>query len=147
MKKVYITWENIEESKRCLEEYKDKVDYIVCVLRGGMIPALLASHILDVPICYVQFKSYIGSKRRLTEYTNFSINSNIFGKRVLIVDDIFDSGKTLQNAIKIVQKFKPSQIKTFVLVTKNELKCDNLFIDYYTSVSKKLWCVFPWESK
>ena len=148
MKKIHITWGDIEESKRWLLEYKDKVDCIVCILRGGMVPAILASHILDVPICYIEFKSYTGTKRRLIEYVNFSVSpDNIFGKRVLIVDDIFDSGKTLQNTKKIVQSLKPSKINTFVLVTKNEDKCDSLSIDYYQTCSEKVWVVYPWENK
>ena len=96
MKKVYFTWSQIESA--CLDITKQMVsddyrpDYIVGIGRGGLVPALLLSHYMGIPM-----KSLDVSLR-----DNGDVTSNCgmaedayYGKKILVVDDINDQGATI----------------------------------------------------
>ena len=116
MTKKYYSWEDIDEHMEMLslDIMKSGVNFnkIAGIKRGGLIPAVMLSHILNTPI------------------------SDIIDSYTLVVDDICDTGETL-NSYK-------------------ELKCPIATIHYKRSaiieptfwrelVDDKTWIVYPWE--
>lgn len=75
--KVFITWEEVEQLVKELAKQVDtgSIKFIHGLSRGGLIPAVMLSHATGIP------------------YTS---SPSIKGKKCLIVDDICDSGKTLE---------------------------------------------------
>ena len=90
--------------------------------RGGLIPAVLLSHRLNLPIID---KSGINSK-------------------TLVVDDICDSGETLKVANEFM-KYKTGESITAATLYKR--KTSNLELKYYYEEIDKEWLVMPWEVK
>lgn len=101
------------------ETYGDRPLTIVGVLTGSVI--LLADLIrkLKMPlrVGVVQTSSYEGTQRG-----KLSINSemmlDISGQDVLLIDDIFDTGNTLQEVTQLINKLGPSSLKSAVLLLK-----------------------------
>ncbi|MEM2420182.1 MAG: phosphoribosyltransferase family protein, partial [Acidilobaceae archaeon] len=64
----------------------------------------------------------------------------IYNKNTLIVDDVSDTGRTLQLALDYIRHYSPKEIKTVTLYVK---PWTNLIPDYYAEITDK-WLVFPW---
>ena len=97
MKKVYYTWQDVEnqtqEILRQLQRDAWMPDYVVGITRGGLVPANLISQYLEVPMeC---LKVSLRDDNSQPE-SNLWMSEDAFEqKRILIVDDINDSGATL----------------------------------------------------
>lgn len=127
-------------SKKIAEEF----DWYLAISRGGLIPAVLLSHLTDVrqidTLCAVSYSD---------DKTQGEINiiekdySHLTGKKVLIVDDLVDSGKTLDVIVDYIKDFKPALLKTAVIFKK----ASSIFTpDYFVEERPDdAWIDFPWE--
>ena len=120
MEKVYLTWDDINSlvDKLTNEVSQAPVPplYITGLPRGGLIPAVMLSHKLNIP------------------YVNISLIRALPAVDVLVVDDIADSGETLL-------QYKAYQ--TAVLHYK--LQSEATPTDYAEEVENEAWIVYPWE--
>jgi xanthine phosphoribosyltransferase len=133
-----------------------KPDYIVGLTRGGLAPALMLSHYLDVPMETLKVSlrdSEVGPESNLWMAEDAHNGTNI-----LVVDDINDSGATL-NWIK--QDWRESCLPNAerwnnvwgnnvrVAVMINNDASDFKEVDYVglniNKLEEPIWCVFPWE--
>jgi len=100
--KLPISWNQIE--KYCTEisisilKSGFKPDYVVGITRGGLVPAVLISHILEVPMQTLQVQLRDGKPNDCE--SNCWMSEDAFGytenaKNILVVDDINDSGDTI----------------------------------------------------
>ncbi len=72
----------------------------------------------------------------------FPLSMDISGKKVLIVDDVTDTGETLHLAVDYVQSLNPSEIRTAVLQHKT---CSAFIPDFYgQKVVRWRWIIYPW---
>lgn len=151
--KVYIGWDDVEKACKELagKVKKENIEVIVAITKGGLpVATLLASKYLDnPPIITIQLKETTHG----TQTANYEakrvdlispLNSYpISDKRVLIVDDVSDSGSTLSEAVKITNKLNPKKIITATLFYKPRTK---IIPDYYTKMfADDVWIVHPWE--
>ena len=152
-KKVYIDWDYVEKACKKLAGMvrKEKIEVIVAITKGGLpLATIMANKYLDnPPIITIQLKETTHGTRKANYQAKrvdliSPLNSYpITSKRVLIVDDVSDSGSTLSEAVKITKKLKPKKIITATLFYKPRTK----FIpDYYTKMfADDIWIVHPWE--
>lgn len=120
-----------------------KPDVVVGIMRGGVIAARLIGDLLGVDsISLMEIKFYkgIGEQRERPEVTQ-PLTINVEGKRVLVIDDIADSGNTMKTAIDYIREMKPLQVKTATLLLK---PWTSFRPDYYGGETT-MWIVFPWE--
>ncbi|MCH9613263.1 MAG: Hypoxanthine phosphoribosyltransferase [Chlamydiia bacterium] len=109
----------IEETAKILnEKYKDLT--IVVVLKGGVMVAtdLLRNLTINTDIEFVRCKSYKGTERGKLTIENLE-NLDFKGKNVLVVDDIFDSGKTLESIMKAMAAKGCATLSSLVLLEKD----------------------------
>lgn len=99
MNKIILGWNDITHlaGKLIAQLNREDYDAMLAVTRGGMIPAALLSEAMDlrnVMTAAVMF--YQGQHQALEEphFLQFPGDALLLGKRVLIVDDVWDSGKT-----------------------------------------------------
>lgn len=146
MDKVYLTWWQIDRAIFALaDELRKKFmpDVIVGVARGGLIPAVRLSHILgdvEVRVTDVKFYRDIGERKEKPEIM-IPIHGSLEGKKVAIVDDVSDTGKTLEVVIEEVKKAGASEVKVVCLSMK---PWTSVVPDFYVFRTDK-WIVFPWE--
>lgn len=118
VKKKFVTWLEIDQLIENLTQQIMKsplnIQGVYGVPRGGLIPAVILSHKLGLPLC-----------------------GSLSDTRVLLVDDVSDTGKTLQfpkkQGFHIATLFIKPQTKTMP--------------DFYAaSVENDVWIVYPWET-
>ncbi|HEV2119987.1 MAG TPA: phosphoribosyltransferase [Candidatus Bathyarchaeia archaeon] len=116
---------------------------IVGVSRGGWPPARVMSDLLENPNLAnmkVEFYKNIGVTSHRPKITQ-PVSSEVIGKRVLVVDDVADSGKSLRLAHQHLRRKGAREIRvcTIYLKPKSIYKPD-----HYARITSK-WVIFPWE--
>lgn len=107
-------------------------DVVVGISRGGLIPAALVAMHLDKPLVSV----YIDRQDR----TYLDRSAWIRGQRVLLIDDIVRTGKTLEKMVKLLNRAGAREVKTFTLYC---LRKAAVHPDWTTTISKDK--KMPWE--
>lgn len=131
---------NWDELRLAVKELAEKIDYspdvIVGIMRGGMVPAQLLSSELGVKDMYALTVKKVGEARKVTS----DIMEDISGKRILLVEDMIETGKSLVVAKEYLEK-KGAKVRTACLYTMpiSEIKPD-FSLKEVTEVVP-----FPWE--
>jgi hypoxanthine phosphoribosyltransferase len=122
-----------ELGKQISEDYKDKNLYVLSLLRGSFIFAADLVRAIDVPtrIGFMTTSSYGHSEETsgIVKVVN-DIPDNITGFDVLVVDDIVDSGITMNFVIDHVKTLGASSVKSCVLLDKPERRKVPIKSDY-----------------
>ena len=102
------------------QHYQEQPITAVGILTGSLILLADLIRLLDSPIriALVQASSYGGTTRRGELTLNPDLLSDIKGRDVLLIDDIFDTGHTLQQVITLIQEQQPSSVQSAVLLLK-----------------------------
>jgi len=165
MNKIYYTWQDIEhhtqEILRQIHADAWRPDYVVGLTRGGLVPANLISHYLGCRMETLKVSLRDGTECE----SNLWMAEDAFGhemeqhKNILIVDDINDTGATLN----YIREDWPSgcfpdnprwtavwghNVRVAVLVdnesSKNQIPVSYSAVDI-NKAEQDCWIVFPWE--
>jgi uncharacterized protein len=143
------TWNQVYEMLLCqaqkIKAQNYKPDLIVAIARGGVVPACILSDLLETPnLSFIQIEFYTNINQTLQEPTlKQTLNTNVTGKKTLIIDDIADTGKSLKLAKTHLQQQEAIEIKTATLYQKNQ---SITIPDFYEKQTTN-WVVFPWDTK
>jgi hypoxanthine phosphoribosyltransferase len=143
------TWEKIQRYAQNLggkiQRSKFNPDIIVGISRGGWIPARIISDFLENPrLANISVKFYETIEETKKEpIITQPISLSIENKRILLVDDVADTGKSLEFVKKDLETKDASEIRIATLYYKPWSIIDP---DYYEKQTK-LWIIFPWEQK
>lgn len=119
-------------------------DMIVAIGRGGYLPArVLSDHLNIFDLTSIKIEHYHGVHRERVAKVRYPLTAQITGKRVLLVDDVSDSGDTFQTAIQHLRELdEPGELKTAVLHHK---RVSSFVPDYYVEeVVEWRWIIYPW---
>ncbi|AGF58228.1 hypoxanthine phosphoribosyltransferase [Clostridium saccharoperbutylacetonicum] len=122
-----------ELGKTITEDYKGKNIYLLSLLRGSFVYAADLARAIDlnVKIGFMTTSSYGDSETSSGSVKVVNdISDNIEGWEVLIVDDIVDTGITMDFVVKHVQSLKPASVKTCVLLDKPSRRKVEIKPDY-----------------
>ena len=122
-----------------------KPDIIVGVSRGGWPPARVLSDLLDNPnLANVRAEFYLGVAETKGEPTlTQPVSVVVAGKKVLIVDEVADTGKSLKLVKEHIIKEGATEVKVATVYYK---PWSIIMPDYYEKETSR-WIVFPWEIK
>jgi len=122
-----------------------KPDVIVGVSRGGWPPARVLSDLLGNPnLANVRAEFYLGVAETKGEPTlTQPVSMEVAGKKVLVVDEVADTGKSLKLVKEHIIEKGATEVK---LATVYYKPWSIVKPDYYEKETSK-WIVFPWEIK
>src|ERR1035437_70156 len=135
--KPYLTAAQIEEQvKRIASEinrdYLNKRPLCIAILNGVFMFAsdLFKELSIEAEICFIKLASYKGAKSSGQVMTAIGLNADIFGRDVIIIEDIVDTGNTLFNFLPQVMHQHPASLKIAALLHKPEASLHPVKIDY-----------------
>lgn len=113
-------------------DYSDKQPLFIAILNGSFIFAadLFKELIIDAEICFIKLASYKGSKSTGHVITAIGLDMDLFGRDVVIVEDIVDTGKTLHEFLPQLRHQQPASLKIVALLHKPEATVFPMHIDY-----------------
>jgi xanthine phosphoribosyltransferase len=164
--KTYLTYEEVEQLADNIVGQLKKDDWIPSVVvgltRGGLLPAVLLSHRLKIPMCSLDISLRDYSDHPFGGTTSTWIPEEINnGHKILVVDDINDTGATFEwiksDWYRTVQLYrKPTNADTwpwnfikFAALIHNQPSSQPS--NYYGRTIDKnqdpSWIIFPWENQ
>lgn len=148
------TWSDIDAiCKKLAATIEGHFDIVVCILRGGAIPGVIIANELNIQevlaIKVIQKGQVSGAGQGNGAYEPdkgvilVPLNdTDLEGRRVLVVDDVLDSGESAKLVLEEVGKRKPAIVKLAVMQKKSYSKIEP---DFYVEV-KSNWLFYPWMS-
>lgn len=114
----------IEElGKKISEDYAGKTVHLICILKGGVFFMCELAKRITVPVTmdFMSVSSY-GSGTVSSGVVRIikDLDESLEGKDVIIVEDIIDTGRTLQHLVKILNERHPNSIRLCTLLDKPE---------------------------
>ncbi|WP_454296828.1 phosphoribosyltransferase [Salana multivorans] len=120
-------------------------DVTVAVARGGLVPAGALAYALETKAMgtlNVEFYTGVGATLEEPQVLPPALDVNeLMGKRVLVVDDVADSGKTLLLVLQLLTE-QGADVRSAVLYTKPT----SIVVPDYTWQNTSAWIMFPWSS-
>jgi len=143
-----ITWSEVERLcqrlARLTRESGYRPDLVIAIGRGGYVPArLICDYLHIMGLTSIKVEHYLsGADRQEEAVIRYPLKADIRGLRVLVVDDVNDSGDTLEAATQHLQAFQPGEIRTAVMHHKAVTHFEE---DYYArKIIKWRWLIYPW---
>ena len=137
LKKILITEEEIRERCKQLarqidEDYKDKDVLVVGILKGSVpFMAELIKYIEnDIEIDFMAVSSYQGTESMGDLKINKDLDNSIVGKNLLLVEDIIDTGFTIQQLKSLLYNKGANEVKVVALLDKPSRRIVNISADY-----------------
>ena len=123
-----------EMAKQIAKDYENQEVVMICVLRGAVYFAVdLSKYINSTSLLmeFMQVSSY-GNERESTGKIDIKkdIELDIKGKNVIIVEDIIDSGLTMDCLVKTLKERSPKTLKVCSLLSKPDRRLVDVQIDY-----------------
>ncbi|WP_372602929.1 xanthine phosphoribosyltransferase [Actibacterium sp.] len=146
-KGFHVSWDQLHRDSRALAwrldgQAPENSDWkaVIAITRGGMAPAMIVARELDIRIIdTISVKSY--NHQSQTEATVLKApDADLVGDGtgILVIDDLVDSGKTLE----LVRRLYP---KAHFATVYAKPKGRPLVDTFITEVSQDTWIFFPWD--
>lgn len=119
-------------AKKISEEYKGKKVTFVAILNGAFMFAsdLLKEIELDCEITFVKVSSYKGSASTGRVDELIGLNASLTDKNVIILEDIVDTGITIDKIHKLIELQLPESLRICTLLYKKEAHQGKVLPDY-----------------
>jgi uncharacterized protein len=145
IKYLFVSWPDYhlraQKLAAAILSHSPKFDEIVAISRGGLTFGHILSDFLQLPVYSFTIQSYtdlqIQGKMNITQ----ELGKPITGKKILLVDDVSDTGKTFIRAKEYLQGLKPAEITTVAMFFKPQ----SVFQPDYCASQTDRWIIFPYE--
>jgi len=140
-----LTWQQFHHDVFALakkvKESGQEFDRIICIDRGGAMVARFLSDFLDLKISSFVMVAYKEVGKLSQPTIMEELKADIKDEKVLLIDEIIDSGSSFEVALEYLQKLHPQEIVTLAPYIKpiSRLKPD------FWQVETSKWVVFPYE--
>jgi uncharacterized protein len=153
MSDLYVTWSEYHQKIEALaaQVYQSGWEFnqIVCLAKGGLRVGDIIARIYDLPLAILSTSSYRSgarSRSTLVFSRDLTMTTPNLGSHILVVDDLVDSGVTLQKTIPWLDRhygFYVEEVRTAVLWYK---ACSVFKPDYYVDyLPNNPWIHQPFE--
>lgn len=133
----YLSEKEIIERVKALadiinKEYNGKKPLFISILNGSFMFSsdLFKLITIDAEICFIKLASYKGTRSSGQIITAIGLDTDLKGRDIIIIEDIIDTGKTLNQFLPQVYNQQPSSLKIAVLLHKPDATVYPVKIDY-----------------
>jgi hypoxanthine phosphoribosyltransferase len=114
------------------KDYAGKKPLFIAILNGSfMFTADLFKELtIEAEICFIKLASYKGTKSTGQVITAIGLDTDINGRHIVILEDIIDTGKTMNEFLPQLYNQQPASLKVAVLLHKPEATVFPVSIDY-----------------
>ncbi|MCL2476916.1 phosphoribosyltransferase [Candidatus Bathycorpusculum sp.] len=143
------TWNQIYTMLLCQAQKIQATSYepniIVAIARGGLVPARILADLLEIhSFTTIQTEFYTDiAKTKQTPTLKQTLTTPIKNKKILLIDDVTDTGKTHKLTQTYLQTKGATEIKTATLYHKPH---STVTPDFYEKQTTN-WIIFPWDTK
>ena len=138
--KIHYDWHDYETDIRQVKQLE--FNHVVGIYRGSLPMAVHISNVFDVPMSIIGLQTRDGDDKEPYMIKAIDhIYRGFPGKKILIVDDIYDTGLTMKKVIRYLTPYSVDRILGFCLFGKK-----NNFNISYANEHDGSWIVFPWET-
>ena|SRR5687768_5610965 len=133
----FLTEQEIQQQVKKMADAINK-DYArlrplcIAILNGSFMFAsdLFKNLTIDAEICFIKLASYKGTTSNGQVFTAIGLDVDLIGKHIIIVEDIVDTGKTLNDFLPKLQHQQPASLKIAALLHKASATQYPIPIDY-----------------
>ena len=136
--KPFLTKYEIDEAiekiaKQINHDYADKNPLFIAILNGAFMFASDLFKKINIPaeISFIKLASYQGTKSTGTVITSIGLETDLFDRHVIIIEDIIDTGKTLSAFLPQLKHQQPKSLKVCALLHKSEATKYPIEIDFF----------------
>lgn len=129
IERILITEEEIitrcmELSKEISKDYENKKPLLICTLKGAVSFFSKLAEQITIPLEYdfVKAKSYEGTTSTGNVKFQYMPGTPLEGRNLIIIEDIIDTGRTLDAIVKEFEAFKPTSIELACLLDKPSMR-------------------------
>lgn len=135
--KPYISQDRLQQRVSELgaeisRDYGDKNPLILAILNGCFVFAadIFRALTIDAEISFLKVKSYIGTQSGEKIVQAIGLQESLKDRHVLILDDILDTGRTMEHLLPDLKKQEPASIRFVMLLNKAEARIADIQPDY-----------------
>ncbi|MDY0290609.1 MAG: phosphoribosyltransferase [Sphaerochaeta sp.] len=158
-KKFYVSYNSVHKLVKNLSEQLTATgfdpDVIVAIGSGGFIPARIMKTFINRPI-YAVGISYYGLDNKHKDHPTKiqwidEVQSQLVGKKVLLIDEVDDTRATLAYCVGELLKFQPEEIAVLVLHNKQkdkDVEFPSEIKRYFVGLDLgNVWIKYPWDAE
>jgi hypoxanthine phosphoribosyltransferase len=121
-------------------------EWYVAITRGGLVPACLLAQVTgQTNIDTICVTSYAATRERGALRAVYKDLTHLRGARVLVVDDLVDSGETLKFVVAHLFTAGAAEVESAVLLRKAATSFEPTY--FAEAAPADQWIEFPWEPK
>ncbi|MBP2146128.1 hypoxanthine phosphoribosyltransferase [Methanofollis sp. W23] len=143
-----VAWDHAVRLSRALAAEVKAADYrpdlVIAIGRGGYVPArIVCDRLLLDTLTSIKIEHWgTAARKKEKAVVRYPLATDVGDLSVLIVDDVTDTGETLEHAVAYVEKEGAREVRTGVLQHKRTSSYDP---DYYAEyLAGWRWVVYPW---
>lgn len=135
-----------KELSRSIKHSGYRPDLVIAIGRGGYVPArVVCDFLLQNLLTSMKVEHWgIAAHKKDQAEVRFPLAVDVRDLKVLILDDVTDTGDTLQISANYVESLDPTEIRTGVLQHKT---ASQFLPDYYAEeITEWKWIIYPWAA-
>lgn len=146
-----VTWNEIdywtENVVKKITKAAFKPDTVIALIRGGLVPArLVCDHLALKNLFAVKVEHWgITAQPDMKAKLIQGVGVDLSGQKVLVVDDITDTGESMALSIEHLRSRNPKELKSASLLHISHSKFEPDFYDVFVPKEKWAWFIFPWN--
>jgi uncharacterized protein len=148
MRKEVLVWNDVDRLiQELLPQFRGSYDALLMITRGGIVPGGILSEALDIKyILTAAVEFHTGVQKRLAwpTFLQFPGDSLLRGRRILVVDDVWGSGRTIMTVKSRVEAANAIPELCVLHYKPAESMFRDAAPDYYAAVTDA-WILYPWE--
>ena len=149
IKRVYLSWNDVDKLISSLMPRLEAYDYdgVIAITRGGIVPgAIIAERLTIQQVLVASVDFYEDEEHDLDwpVFMQFPADSVLRGKRLLIVDDIWDRGKQVVNVTERVKQAGGRALSVVLHYKPHRSFFSDKSPDFFGAETTN-WIIYPWE--